>query len=120
MKNCRKYMFALFFVFWPFLLSAQSQFEMNMTANQNYIKADKSLNKVYKKLMLLLNTDEKKLLVKAQKEWLKYRDSDCDFEKEGYDGGSMQPMVYYDCLKSKTLARTKDLKRLLEFYTDKY
>ncbi|MDO1451774.1 lysozyme inhibitor LprI family protein [Rhodocytophaga aerolata] len=95
-------------------LSAQTQLEMNEEAYNNYKKADKELNLVYKKLLGSLNPKEKSLLIQAQRSWIKFRDSHCDFAAEEFDGGSIQPMVWATCLEEKTKARIEDLKASLQ------
>lgn len=102
------------FILFAFLLnsidtSAQTQAEMNQTAMEDYKKADAELNKVYKELMKTLGPKEKKLLIAAQKNWIKFRDSDCEFQAEKYHGGSIQPLIRYTCLTDRTQARTNDL-----------
>jgi uncharacterized protein YecT (DUF1311 family) len=94
-------------------LVAQTQTEMNQTAYNNFKKADAELNKVYKKVMKILNEKEKQLMIKAQKDWLKFRDSHCKFEIEQYDGGSIQPLIQSTCLTERTKARIRDLKAIL-------
>ncbi len=91
-------------------LSAQTQSEMNNEAYKNYEKADLEMNKVYKKLLNGLNKTEKEMLIKTQKDWLKFRDSNCEFEAEENEGGSIKPMVWAMCLEEKTKTRIKDLK----------
>ena len=59
---------------------AQTQAEMNQTAAQGYYKADAELNKVYKVLMSKLDENGKALLIKAENDWIKYRDSHCKFK----------------------------------------
>ncbi|OXA78270.1 Uncharacterized conserved protein YecT, DUF1311 family [Flavobacterium aquidurense] len=95
-------------------LLAQTQAEMNQTAIDNFTKADNELNQVYKKLVKKLDEKEKNLLITAQKNWIKFRDAKCEFEKQQYDGGSIQPLIYYTCLAECTEDRTEDLKRNLE------
>jgi uncharacterized protein YecT (DUF1311 family) len=87
---------------------------MNQTAIDNFKKADKELNQVYNNLVKKLDEKEKNLLIAAQKNWIKFRDSKCEFEKEEYEGGSIQPLIYYTCLAECSSDRTKDLKRNLE------
>lgn len=101
-------------------LLAQTQAEMNQTAINNFSKADNELNLVYKKLMKKLSEKEKSLLIAAQKNWIKFRDSKCAFEKEEYDGGSIQPLIYYTCLTDCTEERTKDLKNNLKDRENRY
>jgi uncharacterized protein YecT (DUF1311 family) len=57
-----------------------------------------------------LNTEEKKLLTKVQKDWIKFRDSHCEFEAYEYEGGSIQPLIKTNCLKEQTINRTDNLK----------
>ena len=70
---------------------AQTQAEMNQTAHNDFKKADAELNKIYKQVMNGLNEKEKQLMIHAQNDWLKFRDSHCKFEIEQYNGGSIQP-----------------------------
>ena len=102
-----------------FLLSfntthAQTQAEMNQTSAQGYYKADAELNKVYKILISKLDEKGKGLLIKAENDWIKYRESHCKFEASFYEGGSMQPMIYSGCLESVTMDRIKDLKAAIK------
>lgn len=89
---------------------AQTQLEMNETAYANYKKADAQLNKVYKQLMTILTKKEKPLLIQAEKDWLKFRDSHCKFEASQYEGGSIKPLIYYNCLEETTKKRIAEIK----------
>lgn len=89
---------------------AQTQSEMNVTANAKYKKADAELNKVYKQLMSILDQNEKPLLIQAEKDWVKYRDSHCKFEVSQYEGGSIQPLIYSTCLEELTRKRITEIK----------
>jgi len=95
-------------------VSAQTQFEMNMEAAENYKKADAELNQTYKELMKKLDENAKSLLKKAQLDWIKYRDSHCAFEGQLYEGGSAQPMAISMCLETVTRTRTQELQVSLE------
>ena len=114
MKNLFLSLAILFLFSFSTHLFAQTQAEMNQTAIENFKKADNELNQVYKKLVKKLNEKEKKLLITAQKNWIRFRDSKCEFEKEEYNGGSIQPLIHYTCLTECTEDRIKDLKRNLE------
>ena len=100
-------------------VSAQTQFEMNLEASENYKKADAELNKVYKQLVNILDADTKNLLKKAQLDWIKYRDSHCAFEGNVYEGGSAQPMAISMCLETVTRTRTHELQVSLEERSEK-
>jgi uncharacterized protein YecT (DUF1311 family) len=53
-------------------------------------------------------------LIITQKDWIKFRDSQCKFEVEQYNGGSIQPLMYFTCLKEQTNNRIVGLKAILE------
>lgn len=89
---------------------SQTQMEMNATAYANYKKADAQLNKVYKQLMLTLDKNEKPLLIQAEKDWVKFRDSHCKFDASFYEGGSIQPLIYSTCLEELTKKRIVEIK----------
>ncbi|AOW11033.1 hypothetical protein EM308_16920 [Flavobacterium gilvum] len=84
--------------------------EMNETAAASFIKADTELNKVYKQLMTMLNQSEKTLLIQAEKDWVKFRDSHCKFEASQYEGGSIKPLIYSTCLEQLTRKRIAEIK----------
>nr|WP_315145857.1 lysozyme inhibitor LprI family protein [uncultured Flavobacterium sp.] len=93
---------------------AENLFHLNKIAHNDFKKADAELNKVYKQVMKILNEKEKKLMIKAQKDWLMFRDSHCEFEIEQYDGGSIQQLIHSNCLTERTRDRIEDLKAILK------
>lgn len=94
---------------------AQTQFELNEKEAKQYKAKDAELNKVYKKLVSLLQSpQEREMLLKAQRIWISYRDAHCAFTESAYEGGSMQPMVYFGCMTETTNQRIKELKALIE------
>jgi len=84
------------------------QMEMNECAGAAYQKADKTLNQVYRQLE---KTPE---LVASEKAWIAFRDAECKYQASGFEGGSMQPMVYANCLQSLTEDRIKQLEQASE------
>lgn len=107
----KKYYFiAALLLFFSNIALAQTQSEMNATAYAKYKKADAELNKVYKQLMAVLDKKEKSLLIQAEKDWIKYRDSHCKFEAAQYEGGSIQPLIYSTCLEELTRKRVAEIK----------
>lgn len=94
--------------------NAQSQLEMNMCAGNAYKAADGELNQVYRKLVAMLDAEEKAQLKGAQTAWLKYRDAHCEFVGDQYKGGSIRPMIYSFCLADVTRNRTAELKGQIE------
>lgn len=105
---------ALFAICCSSVTLAQSQLEMNESSQKNYKVADTELNKLYKVLMGKLDQNEKPLLIASQKDWIKFRDSNCKFEGAMYEGGSMQPMVVTNCLESTTLKRNSEIKAAIQ------
>ncbi|HKP38853.1 MAG TPA: lysozyme inhibitor LprI family protein [Pyrinomonadaceae bacterium] len=93
---------------------AQTQLEMNMCAGKAYKEADAELNRVYQKLISLLDDEQKTQLKTVETAWLKYRDANCEFVADQYKGGSMRPMIAGFCLADMTKNRTAELKSQIE------
>src|SRR5215475_1287773 len=109
-----------------------NQSQMDGCAAIEYKRADAHLNKVYRKTMQYMTDD----LIRAQKQndqaqieyeetamaslkeaertWLSYRDIQCRAAAQQYEGGSMAPMIYSQCLTKLTEHRTADLKSIYE------
>jgi uncharacterized protein YecT (DUF1311 family) len=95
--------------------NAQTTVEMRDCAGKEYKKADAELNSVYKQLMSkLADEGHKAALRTAQQDWIKYRDSNCEFEAYLNRGGTIYPVVYTGCLSAMTMTRTKELRELSE------
>lgn len=93
----------------------KDQTTMNIDSYEEFQKVDKELNIVYQKVVKA--TDDAKQLSKlkaAQNNWIKFRDSDCNFVASVYEGGSMQPLVANKCMIDRTKSRIKELKEMLE------
>jgi len=85
--------------------------DMKMCSARKYKEADDELNKVYRALMSKLDDEGHKTSLKtAQQAWLKYRDSNCDFESYLNRGGTIYSVVVSGCMTSMTNSRTKELK----------
>ncbi len=87
-----------------------TQFEMNQCAGKAYRAADATMNSVYRKLVAMLDEDEKAKLKEAQVAWLKYRDTNCEFVGDQYAGGSIRPLIEATCLADMTKSRATELK----------
>ncbi len=55
--------------------------------------------------------------INSQKQWKKYRKSFAEFYSSIYQGGSIQPMVYYNIKTKITKERMSELKDLLEEFS---
>jgi uncharacterized protein YecT (DUF1311 family) len=88
-----------------------TQIELTACAVRDFNTADAELNRVYKKLMDSLTTENQKRLRNEQRGWLKERDPKCKKETnaEAY-GGSIWPMLYERCREKLTKDRTQQLR----------
>jgi uncharacterized protein YecT (DUF1311 family) len=92
---------------------SNSQHELNRCAARARDKADAELNKVYRELMKDMGATERAKLRAAQLAWIKFRDTQCDYESVGNKGGSIYPMVFSFCLAKITTPRVKQLQDIL-------
>lgn len=92
----------------------QTQSVMNLCAAEDAKKADRRLNQTYQKAIAKFKgTPQEKQLVDAQLVWIKFRDADCAFSRDRFQGGSMAPMVYSTCIARMSQQRTKELEGYL-------
>jgi len=68
------------------------------------------LNREYKKVMDPLKADEdsnevKKRLLQSQRDWLKFRDSECRFVESELLGGSAKHLLFLECFNKFTRDR---------------
>ena len=90
------------------LMAAMS---MGAHADDSYKAADAKLNQAYQQITAKLKDDPKtkKLLVEAQRSWLRFRDAECALRTSTVEGGSAYPMVMEGCLADLTADRVKEL-----------
>ena len=99
-----------------------TQIEMNQCAYEDFEKADKELNRVYKEIRKKNKKDKffLKKLKASQKLWLKFLDAELDAIYSCEEGekricfGSMFPLLYNDSKTELTNDRTEQLKRYLK------
>lgn len=107
--------------------NAKSQLDLNDCYSGLYQSADTQLNDTYnnivgfmKKNLLVAQHDNNAALVThneasltkllaAQRAWLTYRDANCDSVKFQYEGGSIQPMIWSQCMAETTQQRIATL-----------
>ena len=87
-----------------------TQFDMNQCAGKAFRAADATMNQVYRKLVSILDEEEKPQLKEAHTAWLKYRDTNCEFVADQYKGGSIRPLIQATCLGDMTKRRTTELR----------
>jgi uncharacterized protein YecT (DUF1311 family) len=94
--------------------------EIDECGKQTLAKKDKELNAAYQELLKQLVADDKsdttdyaetrKLLLDAQRNWIKFRDADCKGRLVLYAEGTIRGAVYFGCLVERTEQRTKELR----------
>jgi uncharacterized protein YecT (DUF1311 family) len=94
---------------------AKDQPALNACADAAFRKSDKKLNELYKQIEARLNddADAKKLLIQAQRDWIKFRDAECSFQTAEAAGGSMMPMLTAQCMDGLTQSRVKNFEGYL-------
>lgn len=91
--------------------NAGLQQEMNACAVQAFAAADKELNKVYKQLKASLNRSRQMELLEDERAWLNHLDTKCrEAANEEAEGGSMWPMVFWQCKADATSERVETLR----------
>ncbi|MFZ1784355.1 MAG: lysozyme inhibitor LprI family protein [Ferruginibacter sp.] len=94
--------------------NAQTQMEMNEQAAREFKAADKTMSALYKKVMALQDDAGKKLLLEAQRAWIKYKEAHCESAANMYRDGSIYPLIYNSCLRELTEERTKKLQQYID------
>jgi uncharacterized protein YecT (DUF1311 family) len=94
---------------------AKDQAALNECADAAFKKSDKKLNELYRQIETRLkdDADAKKLLIQAQRDWVKFRDAECSFQTAEAAGGSMMPMLIAQCMDGQTQSRVKDFEGYL-------
>jgi uncharacterized protein YecT (DUF1311 family) len=94
-----------------------TQAAMNACAAQSAKASDQQLNIAYKKVQQNYRSSDSKKhsdlrlknLTNAQVAWMKYRDTNCEWESSKFSGGSAAPMIYSNCVDRLTQQRTQEL-----------
>ncbi len=86
------------------------QAELNVCADREFQSWDSKLNALYRAVLKNADPKDQALLKTAERNWIAYRDSECDYETSDSEGGSIRPMEYSNCLTAKTRARIAELK----------
>ena len=89
--------------------------EMRECAALKLKNSEKELEQVYSFILSKLpDQAHKKLFALSQEAWRNYRDTEVKFEGNFYNGGTVQVQIQLDCMTRMTLARTKELRQILE------
>ncbi|GAA0784942.1 DUF1311 domain-containing protein [Roseibium denhamense] len=102
--------------------SPVTQSDMTYCSKLDWEAADKELNTAYAAAMASMKQTDSYLsddlkgaadaLRNAQRAWIPYRDKACDAYGFLARGGSMEPMLVFDCRTTLTQQRTKELQDL--------
>jgi uncharacterized protein YecT (DUF1311 family) len=114
MNKLKTAFYILAFVILCNSLLSQTQAEMNKEAIKSYEKSDLELNNLYKKLINSIEGNSKTFFIQAQRNWIAFKEQQCKFEASIYDGGSIQPLIKFDCLDRITKSRISELKEIID------
>lgn len=89
----------------------QTQMAMNRCAEAEYQQVDARLNQVYQSVKGSLGAAQRDRLIDAELAWIEFRDRNCEFVQAQFEGGSIQPVVYYGCMTQTTQDRTAELQQ---------
>lgn len=96
-------------------VGANTQFDMDQCVGAGLQRADRVLNRTYAEVMAKLRDDKKgqMQLRTAQRAWIAFRDSECSFQTNRSEGGTIHSMVFAMCATALTSQRTAELKSYL-------
>lgn len=97
--------------------NAQTQIEINLCAAESYKHADKDLNEIYRialKKLKAENPSKIERFKEVQRAWIKFRDLNCKYKYDLYEGGSMAPAVHSECMTELTQVRTNEIPALFD------
>ncbi len=95
----------------------QSTYGMLMCMGNRYDAMDVILNREYKEIMKDIEGEEKSRLIQSQRDWLKFRVSNCYWEATSMLGGTGENVIYLGCMNQMTNER---IEALVKFYYTQY
>ena len=90
-----------------------TQLKMNSCAARDADEEEKTLAKLLGELQTTLSSSEWKGLQETQEAWRRFVDRQCTWEAGLFEGGSIAPMVHFNCRSHLTRERIDSLKGLL-------
>ena len=98
--------------------AAITQLDLNQCYGEQYRNADAHLNKIYGNLLKQLQSEKSATAIQklqaAEKVWIRYRDLHCEAARLEFEGGSMSPMVWAQCMAMTTNHRMEEIKAAYE------
>lgn len=89
--------------------SFSTQTEMNLCAGRNADASSEQLAQIKPIVADSLDAAGKTSLTRSTAAWKAFRDLDCRFASAQFAGGSIEPLIYGDCLTDQNLARIEEL-----------
>ncbi len=87
---------------------------INACSEYHLVEADQLLNAAYTNLLTKMRgTTSYAPLVKAQMEWIRFRDLDCEYYASSLVGGTMHGQWVMNCQRERTVARTRQIESYL-------
>lgn len=99
-------------VFDQCMSKAEATVEIVQCIDAELERQDQRLNQVYKALGADLTDNRKAQLREAQRAWIKFRDTNCEFYLDP-DGGTMAGILAADCMLRSTADRAEELANFL-------
>ena len=103
--------------------NAVSDPEINECASKDFDRADAALNHSYKKVLADLDALGKDMseavqakheLIAAQRQWVAFREADCNAVFTLNKGGTVRTLMYLSCMSSHAAQRTKELDTFIQ------
>ncbi|HMK06371.1 MAG TPA: lysozyme inhibitor LprI family protein [Flavobacterium sp.] len=88
---------------------AQKQHEKENKIMETYEESEVRLKEVYQSVSNIVDKENKKLLVESQRDWLKFRESECKFEAIEATSETEKAQIGKDCLFELNKRRIQDL-----------
>jgi len=110
---------------------ATTQAQLNACSAEQYQKTDERLNAVYQRLLGRLSTETSPnsskdksqtpnlegataKLKAAEAAWINYRDLHCEAAAQLYEGASIKPSMWSNCMRDVTEDRVREIKHAYE------
>lgn len=90
--------------------NARTQAELNECAARQFRDADEDLAHIYNEIAASLSPGILESLEAEQSAWMQLREAHCDSLASEYEGGSIYPLMYYNCLREMVENRITELR----------
>jgi uncharacterized protein YecT (DUF1311 family) len=87
-----------------------NQLEWNICTANEAANLDRRLGQLLAQISSRADSARRAQLESVQEKWKVFRDADCQWQADAFSGGSIQPVVYSQCITALTRARIQDLK----------